>query len=99
MSSLITEFRFVGFGTTRDQCIQALDDLALVVLDKVGGAPWVMTDDDIKRISAESTQTLGDADGMCYIGIRTYNYRGPIVSIPSQTYHDGFKVQNDNEQS
>lgn len=95
MTSVIHEFKVTAFGTTRDDCINLLDKTGLEILNLIGGAPWQVPDDDFKKIvAAQVTPVLGDEEGFCYAGVRTYQFRGPIMTLPNQIYHEGHKVQS-----
>lgn len=98
MTQVVSKFSIVCIGTTRDECIDALDRLGLTILESVGGAPWQVPDDDIKKVPANSiVPPIGDSEGFCYLGVRSYDFRGPVVLIADAPYHDGFKVQTANE--
>lgn len=95
MTQLVSQFQVVGIATTRDECIGVMDETQAAILDHVGGAPWMMQDDDIKRVAAAQTAPpLGDPDGFCYLGVRTLVYRGPAVRQTNMVEHEGHRVQN-----
>lgn len=95
MTQIVSSFKVVGAGTSRDECIDVLDQTCNSILDYVGGAPWTMTDDDIKRIPAsEVVPPLADPSGYCYLGVRTLVYNGPVVQQTDMIEHEGHKVQN-----
>lgn len=94
MTRVISELKCVVFGTTRDECVQAMDEVAFTLFNEIGGAPWLVPDDDIKKIAAEEvSMAIADDQGFCYVGLRTWKFRGPVIHIPDQAHHDGFKVQ------
>ena len=94
MTQVVNSFQVQGLGTSRDECISLLDETSNAILDYVGGAPWKMTDDDIKRVPAmQVCPPLADTDGFCYLGVRTLVFNGPAVRQTSMIEHDGHKVQ------
>lgn len=99
MTRIMSEMRLVGMATTRDDCLAMLDDLTSHFIDQVGGAPWVITDDDVKKVIAQQVApVLADDQGFCYIGIRTMIYRGPLVKQGNMVTHPGFNVQKSVEE-
>lgn len=95
MTQVVSQFQVTGIGTSRDECIGVLDDVCNEILNNVGGAPWMMADDDIKRVqAAQVAPPLADEDGFLYLGVRTLVYRGPTVRQTNMIEHDGRRVQN-----
>lgn len=92
MRAAVMSFHFDVLARTRDEAFGLMDDLALRVLNEVGGAPWVAHDDDVTKEHAPQI-TVADENGFVYKGKRTMVYHGPIVHHDGQPEHDGFRVQ------
>lgn len=90
MTMAISEFSFQGQGTTRDATLMAADALAIDILDKIGGQPWVMVDDDVDRISAPGA-ALADDQGYLYVAKRRYVFAGPVKESPDMK--PGMQIQ------
>src|SRR3954447_6461483 len=98
MTKIVTQFQINAVGTTRDECIEALDQTMLNTQTFVGGAPWVAVDDDIKKVEAgKIAATLSDDQGFCYYGVRTMLYKGPLVRVGEMPLHPGFCLQEMSE--
>jgi hypothetical protein len=95
MDAVVKSVKFEVLATTRDECFAKLDELGMQFLDDLGGAPWVMPDDDVKKVHAAQAGVpiLADDQGMCYYGLRSYFYGGPVKAGIGQSFHDGFKPQ------
>lgn len=94
MSAVIAEFAIAIQGTNRDETIQVADNLCIEMLDKVGGFPWVMVDDDWTRTHAPGS-VLADDHGFLYTGKRRYVFHGPVKEMPDmKPGHAVQKVQD-----
>jgi hypothetical protein len=93
MDAVVGQFTFTANAKTRDECISKMDWLSFQFLELVGGAPWVMTDDDIKRIHMPMW-AMKDSDDYAYVGVRSYSFNGPVMAGPGVLTHDNFKVQH-----
>lgn len=85
--------QYTVVGRTREECIDLMDSTGLIVLDKIGGAPWVTIDDDIKRLHNPQA-SVADDQGFLYQGVRSMSFQGPILNTGTQTYHEGNKPQH-----
>lgn len=92
--SLISEFAFVVTSRTRDSGVALADDIATHMLDKLGGEPWLMVDDDWKKLWPQDKFTVLDDQGAMYSGQRRYVFKGPFVGTHDLQEHDGFRTQN-----
>ena len=81
MSFVISEFSIQAQGTVRDETLLATDNLSIEVLDKIGGQPWIMVDDDISRNNAPGNR-LADDQGYLYVAKRRYVFAGPVKEYP-----------------
>jgi hypothetical protein len=95
-NAIVFNFEFVCIGRTRDEAIALMDDAQLGIMSQIGGAPWVMVDDDITRVHNPAL-TLCDDQGFVYQGKRSCRFQGPLLDTGTQTYHDGFKPQMQTE--
>ena len=93
MKAVLADFTLTVQGRTREEVIERLDAVSLSLLDHAGGAPWIMVDDDVKRIHAPQ-YALSDDQGFAYQGQRSYHYNGPALAGPGVRIHDNFNVQN-----
>jgi hypothetical protein len=89
--AVIAGFYYECMGITRDEAVQRMDSFAFEMLEQIGGAPWKMADDKVERV--QTNAPLSDDEGFCYTGARKYIFVGPLVNLPFQTYHDGFRPQ------
>jgi hypothetical protein len=89
--AVIAGFYFECMGMTRDEVIERMDTFAVEGLNQIGGAPWKLVQDGVERIEARTP--LADDEGYCYTGARKYIFVGPLVGLPFQAYHEGFKPQ------
>ena len=80
MTVAVAEFSFLTHGTSRDETLLAADNLAIGVLDQIGGGPWVMIDDDIDRNHAPGNM-ISDDHGYLYIAKRRYVFGGPVKEL------------------
>lgn len=91
-NALVASFQINVIAQTRDGCIEAMDRMSLEILQMIGGEPWVVTDDDIKKMQA-SGMLIADGQGFVYQGLRTNHFKGPFVDNDAQPMHDGFRPQ------
>lgn len=98
MTKVVSQFQIVAIGTTRDECIEAMDQAMLNLQNFVGGAPWVVVDDDVKKVEAgKIAATISDDQGFCYSGVRSVIYKGPLVKVGEMPLHPGFCLQEISE--
>jgi hypothetical protein len=90
-TEIYSEITLQVFADTRDGCISAMDEASIHFLDFVGGAPWVMIDDDINRV--QSPLNVKDDQGFTYLGKRSYKYGGPFKNDLGIIEHDGMRLQ------
>lgn len=93
MLAIVGEFVFNVNAQTRDECNAKLDDVSLAFLNHVGGAPWELVDDDVKRVALPNW-AMSDDQGYAYLGIRKYIFRGPAMPGPGVPMHPNCKVQD-----
>ena len=93
MKAVVSEFTIQVQGRTRDETIQRMENVCLAFLTEVGGNPWLMVDDDIKRLHVPQ-YALSDDQGFAYTAIRRYSYQGPAMAGPGVRIHENFNVQN-----
>jgi len=95
-ATTVLRFSFSVHGRTRDECISLADELGRDFMDRIGGEPWLMVDDDWRRqhvSRAGGPLTVADDQGFFYQGMRTYVFQGPFVPKLTEPLHDGYNVQ------
>lgn len=96
---VVTEFAFQVQSRTREEGIAAADRLAAAILLELGGEPWIMVDDDFKKVAPDTRLTIVDEQGFMYAGLRRYVFRGPLVGQTNAPSHDGFRTQRDQDET
>lgn len=77
----------------RDSGIEFADNLGRNILDLIGGEPWVMLDDDWKKVHPDTHVTVADDQGFMYVGVRSYHFGGPYLGTLEVQKHEGYKPQ------
>lgn len=93
MKAVVSEFHFTVQGRSHDEVHEKMNALALAILNETGGAPWIMVDDDIKRLQAQQ-YVIADDQGFAYQGLRSYIFQGPALAGPGVPSHDGVRTQD-----
>lgn len=91
-NTVMLTMTFVVLGQTRDETLAAMDAMQFEIQNMVGGAPWLVPDDDIVKKSSPGL-VLSDDYGMYYEGKRTIHFNGPLKDTGTKQLHDGFAVQ------
>lgn len=92
-ATIIPEIGFIIQGASREECIALADDFGNHIMAHLGGEPWIMVDDDWKRMHPDERLTLTDDQGFMYHGVRKYIFKGPMVGKQETSLHDGYTVQ------
>lgn len=93
MNGVVTsEFYIACHGYPRDEVIEHADKISIEFLDSVGGAPWVLVDDDITRNHMPGYPLTDGMHGYAYALRRRYVFQGPVVHVDGM-HHDGNHVQ------
>jgi hypothetical protein len=94
MDAAVLQFGFKVVARTRDEALALMDDVALAVLDNVGGSSWVSNDDDVQK-QHKPGLVFSDEHGYAYFGERTMQFTGPWTDMHGHIpQHDGFRVQS-----
>lgn len=80
---------------THDDAVACMDKFQFDIQNEVGGAPWLMTQDDVIRCHSQG-QVFSDENGFYYEGRRTMRFDGPLVPAFTQPMHDGYTTQKEN---
>lgn len=96
---VIPEFSFMVQARTREEGVDAAERLAAAILLELGGEPWIMVDDDFKKVAPPERLTLVDEQGFMYVGLRRYVFRGPLVGQTNVASHDGFRTQRNQDET
>lgn len=90
---VVPEFILAFQSRYRDPGIMYADELAAEVMSLIGGEPWIMVDDDWKRLQPPERLTVTDDQGFLYQGLRRYQFAGPLIGGQSFVVGDGHRVQ------
>jgi hypothetical protein len=91
-NTVIAEITFRAFGRTRDDVVAEMDRVQFEVQEFLGGAPWLVTDDDTSKQHSPG-MVLADDQGFFYDGKRTLHFNGPFSTVIDKHYGDGYQVQ------
>lgn len=95
MSASVLKFEFKVLGTSKEECIETLDNIVSSILLKEGGEPWVTVQEAYeKQMINQEVALSGDPRGFIWVGVRTVLFTGPskLDSI-EPTFRDGFRPQ------
>lgn len=93
MKSAVAEFSYLVQGRTRSETLDKMDSLGRAIIMELGGAPWVMLDDDVVRVHIPG-HALADDQGFAYQGKRLYKFGGPMLGKDAVPSHENFQVQD-----
>lgn len=92
---IVPQITFQVHARHRDPAIEYADRLGREILSLIGGEPWVMVDDDFKRLHPMPPVTIADDQGFLYMGVRGYSFNGPFLGTLEAGQRDGYRTQND----
>jgi len=87
----ILRFTFSAIGETRESVLDELDSAVRVVMEQIGGEPWLTITDDVKKMQIGPGM---DPGAYAYIGAQEVVFAGPtVLGKDIEQFRDGFRPQ------
>lgn len=99
MAASVLKFEYKVMGQTREECIEALEEIVAGTILKEGGEPWVTIQESYHKTLVEETLAFsGDPRGFVWVGVREVVFTGPTkLDTIDATFRDGFRPQSDED--
>ena len=99
MPGSILKFTVESLGETHDDAVTKLDEITNQIVLEQGGEPWVVLQDEVKKIVVNLEGHLKGVPSTAYYqGQRTLVFAGPTRIGPTLRYHDGFRPQSEDDE-